>query len=40
MKAIVMLLLVMAMSVASQAQQATLDLQGPSDVAIVKFTWG
>jgi hypothetical protein len=35
-----MLLLVMAMPVASQAQQATLDLQGPSDVAIVKFTWG
>ena len=40
MKTIVMLLLVMAMSVASQAQQVTLDPQGPSDVAIVKFTWG
>jgi hypothetical protein len=35
-----MLLLVMATAVASQAQQATPDLQGPSDVAIVKFTWG
>jgi hypothetical protein len=34
-----MLLLVMATSVASQAQQATPNLQGPSDVAIVKFTW-
>jgi hypothetical protein len=40
MKTIVMLLLVIAMPVASQAQQPTLDLQGPSDVAIVKFTWG
>ena len=39
MKVIVMLLLFMAASVASQAQQATLDLQDPSDVAIVKFTW-
>ena len=39
MKAIIMLLLVTVTSVATQAQQVSSDLQGPSDVAIVKFAW-